>query len=1022
MVLINVIMAQFLSIYSLFMNILKSEQYWKGSILMNRKNKSEELLKKALKLDLLKDGDNYVNFLKQAIDEDSANLKPHILLGTYYFKNKKMEEAAEVLSKATKIDYLCGSDPSEASKVYIPLGKIYQTLSKKEESLSFYKDFIGLFPFSQMAEKLARQIYVKLKNFDEWYATYKKGASAFEDGEYSVAVKSFKFCQKSNQPFMWSSFFLARSLAMQGNYEEAQELLLKLSSQRSYYVFSYYLYMFKKELTGVLDEELLTLILQEAPEFMPAVFEQGKIEEQNGAADAAITCYERVSSSGSAELKKEASAALERLGSKVEGKNAGDAETPKNSEKKSKSEPKDRDEILNKAIKEAETITMDAYAEAKMIKAAAEKEAAEILKKAENTHIPFEPASGSLMNPALEKERMRQKRKELEERYDKMVAELSEERKRLRYKALDDAEDLVKAAEKQRSEILAKAQEDAESIINSASLLTERERKHIYDKTLKYSVIAIEEAREKAANEGKSILDTARRERDDLLEKAQGNAALILKNAEKISGEHLQSALEEFSRTSEKTRTFVKSEIETFCDDLTASFNEFFVSWMSDLQKKFFDKTDESIKGFEDGLLTSVDGIKNKISSLVNDFVPDASLEDISIDPDLDDASIVAEESVKPLLSKDEDEKMPALSDIVKETLDSSEPVPNVDFSEMMSEDGETVDQKDDFLDRFVSQKELLDDVDLSALAEEVEEEYDESIGISQSNAEPEIKVAAQEVPVAEVVFADAPAAPEAFFEKTASSEASLFGDAPAVSETLFEDTASSDSSLFGDTPAVSESLFENTESSSDTSLFGETAHTEPAIVMDSENSGESVLFSPAEKVSETIFADNSVEASLFEDVSASAPAAGDSFESASTTLFGNESLEPQMFSAVDAQENIFTEAEDSPSPFHTSPEPTPFAEAEPEPHVFSSVSDEEAKPESDTVFAVEESQTPFTVWDPSANETPFFASSEPESASSDSEKTEPAENGGTSPTEEGERHFGSFLSQFMEDDDEDED
>lgn len=938
-----------------------------GFSLMSNKKKSEELVNKALKLDMLKDGDSYAKLLKQSIDANPAGLKAHVLLGNYYFKKTKRDDksADEYLSKVVKIDYLVGSDQVEASKVYISLGRINQELGNKDESLNYYKDFIGLFPFSPTADKVARQIYVKLKNFDEWFATYKKGMTFFEEANYEQAMKSFKSCQKSNPSFPWPSFFLARSLFIEGKYSEAQVIFEKLYDQRSFYVFAYYLYLAKKEATAASDRGLLDFIKESAPYFAPALLEYGKMEESEQNYTEAVNYYNQVKDFGDEKLESQATDLLENISDK---KNSSKSDSDKSG--------KETDSIINDAMKEAESITMDAYAEAKVIKDTAQKEADEILKEAKqkakeskNTSTP----SGSLSQtdlPVHLKERFRKKLRELEDCYDKMVKELNDERKKLRYKALDDAEEILKAAEKHRSDIIAKAHEEAESIVKSVSMMAERERQHVYDKTLKYSVIAIEEAREKAVNDGKDLIRNAEKERDSIHDKAVLEAKSMIEKTEKLSEAYLENALGDISKISDDTVKSAKEEIDEICNDLIDSFTDFLTKGVTDIKKTFVSKTEKSLEKFSKSFSSSSEKAKSNFNAAdaISSFK--LSAEEHKFSPEMEDP----EKMAKPFADKalmGEDSSFPVVGDVVKDVLDQSKEISAPDFSE--SEESDFMGGKDDFLDRFVSQKELFEDIDITDLSGESQDEQQTVASDPQDDIETNVRESqdgAKDETDSALIASDEP---------LKLTEDSVFGDTPPAS----------DGTLFGDTVPVSESIFDgNSSESGSSAVFGDAP---PA---------EHDMFASSQDDSSKIFGEESFSQ--------------DGLEKSDEKI----SSEPVFGSALEEPSTLFA---DSPFANKTEDEePSPFSG---EPAFFSLESEEtteqETTSEEPTVFSPESSDSPFTVWQPSSTET------EQSGAQSDvSEENKAA--GSEEESKDGEKDFGSFISskyaELMDDDDEEED
>lgn len=269
--------------------------------------KVDELIERALGLDPASSEEEFVKCLREAIELNPYNFRPHILLGNFYYKQERLEEAAACFMDAINIDYTFKNDPNEAAKVYLNLGKIYQTLGDKPKSLVYYKDYIGLFPSASHAEKLASQIYVKLKNFKDWFESYKNAREYLAAGRNKEAEKLLKSCIKNNPSFAWPSFYLAVSYMERNMTASVADILKKSIKHRSHYCFKYELYRFQLKSGGSVDEKLLDDVRTSAPNFVPAIILDAKRMKKNEEFEkAAETCKKIISSLPGTEYAQEA--------------------------------------------------------------------------------------------------------------------------------------------------------------------------------------------------------------------------------------------------------------------------------------------------------------------------------------------------------------------------------------------------------------------------------------------------------------------------------------------------------------------------------------------------------------------------------------------------------------------------------------------------------------------------------------------------------------------------------------------
>ncbi len=257
-------------------------------------NKSDELIENALRIDSSTNPDEYLKYLNEAVAVDPYNFKPHILLGSFYQKKEQYAEAAESYLQALNIDYKLKDDANEAAKVYLNLGKIYQNLGEKTKSLIYYKDYIGLFPDTPHSNRLAPQIYVKLKNFQNWYSSYKDARVKLDEGKHKEAEKLFKYCLKVNPSFAWSGFYLAKSYIDRGVTASVIDVLKKSLKHREHYCFKYELYKFQFDNSFDLEENLLTELREEAPNFVPGILLEAKKLASVGENDNAAELFKKV--------------------------------------------------------------------------------------------------------------------------------------------------------------------------------------------------------------------------------------------------------------------------------------------------------------------------------------------------------------------------------------------------------------------------------------------------------------------------------------------------------------------------------------------------------------------------------------------------------------------------------------------------------------------------------------------------------------------------------------------------------
>lgn len=624
---------------------------------MNKRVKSSELVKEAAKLDSSKEPEKFTNLLEEAIGTEPSYIKPYVLLGNFYFKNKELEKAAQVLTKATEVDYTLNNDREAAIKVYVTLGKIYQTLGQKEKSLTSYKELIGNFPAAQVSEKLAKQIYVKLKDFTSWYGNYNRAFVAFTNKDYDKAANLFAKCTKMNPNFSWGHFFLARALSGVAEksglpIDKAVASFEKAISIQDHYAFRYYLYLTKLRGTKEPDLNLLESIRSECPYFLPAYIEQGKNEERKGNNSGALEIYREVMEIQPDTLTGKKAARLYQALSPETAQTqppapAGEADV---------SEPAAEPETENKPETEEKTVTAEEKAQEKpepklsrkeekerkreeKRKAAQQKAQENEKKEADEAPAQPEPAPAESSNITLvsvSEDPKAPKVKKILGRSKSWSAAPETKNAAVSGENLEDkvlkmkTEEALKEAKKEGEKILLEAKKNSEDMLER----TRDESSRLIDEAKKEGEKLLLEAQKRSETllkESEEILRNARREKDNALASIKSEAEEIIKKARV---EALFNAKKEEERiVAEITE---KAEIEA----------ESILEQAEQMEEKYRQDLEIRIRReIEEELADKIQEVENKIILSEEDASQEAAkiLEDAKLEADLYKQSAVSD-------------------------------------------------------------------------------------------------------------------------------------------------------------------------------------------------------------------------------------------------------------------------------------------------------------------------------------------------------------------------------------------
>ncbi|MBR0518315.1 hypothetical protein IJJ97_00830, partial [bacterium] len=319
--------------------------------------------------------------------------------------------------------------------------------------------------------------------------------------------------------------------------------------------------------------------------------------------------------------------------------------------------------IIDEAVSKADKITEDAYAEAEVIKETAKKEYEELEQKlraelaqereqmlAEKEQILSDKeqmiaeieamkaeikekaeaeAAEKIEKAEEEAEAIRQqaeddaeearkegqisaqilrKRIEIEERYEELLLKLNKERKTLRLKSLDDAEKIIRAAEKRRDEVIARA-ETISAKIEKLSKEADEKYSIIYQTAIDDSCKMIADIRQKAEDEGKHIIELANEERKKILQNANDRAKEILDKGLARTSEVSDDSVNKIVMDYGSIADVARQKIDEFCVELRNSFEMIFNQNVVEIKNKFnlnldeaIDENGESMRKFSESL------------------------------------------------------------------------------------------------------------------------------------------------------------------------------------------------------------------------------------------------------------------------------------------------------------------------------------------------------------------------------------------------------------------------------------
>ncbi|MDQ7821876.1 MAG: hypothetical protein RDV48_03675 [Candidatus Eremiobacteraeota bacterium] len=206
------------------------------------------LLKKAQLIDPRVQREEFLKTLDGAIQEDPFFSEPYFLQGLYYFKAHDWKNARHSLQRGIDLDFTVGGKSDMAEKVYITLGKAYQNLGTTEQALLTFKAFLGLFPRAKASEKLATQIYSKLKNAKEWFDGFSMGYDTFIAGDFGKARTVFEELLSMNRNFSWTYYYIGKSAFHGGGRESALPYFLNAFEHDAHFLFCRELFDLYREL------------------------------------------------------------------------------------------------------------------------------------------------------------------------------------------------------------------------------------------------------------------------------------------------------------------------------------------------------------------------------------------------------------------------------------------------------------------------------------------------------------------------------------------------------------------------------------------------------------------------------------------------------------------------------------------------------------------------------------------------------------------------------------------------------
>jgi tetratricopeptide (TPR) repeat protein len=510
---------------------------------MSQREIAEGLIAKASTLDPDTRKAEYLEALKKAQEADNYFAEPYMLLGFFYFKEQNWNETIANLTKCLDIDYRLSGDEEKAKKIYLTLGKSHLTVGNKEQSLQCYKNFIAHFPESALTEKLIKQIFVKLKDVEAWYESYKKGYRAFQEKKYKDAEHLFTEAITLNPSFFWAYYYHGMALMSLSMEPESLNLALadlqKAYDMNNHYLIGLQLYRVINEL-GNEDKAMFIIeeTLERNPLYAPAYLEMGKfLLEKNEVVSARENLEIARAIEPRGEIAKEAKKLLEAprklpepppmptiVSPAVEAKPLPPQEAPPPVEEEA-AEPQATSASVGLPEMEAAGDDDDQVEDARQ-------KAELILDKAKTR------AQGFL-------DKTKEELKVLRESVDKERQIARDDKKKL----ADEAEEIVKNAQQQADEIEAKAKQVAQDIVEQARTQAREESARML----------------KDAEKQLSRKEEERSERESQEREEEAEATNIVEKAQEIAEEALREAEAEVLRLkteAEEAAQLVRAEAE----------------------------------------------------------------------------------------------------------------------------------------------------------------------------------------------------------------------------------------------------------------------------------------------------------------------------------------------------------------------------------------------------------------------------------------------------------------------------
>lgn len=211
-------------------------------ITMRDREEAKELLRKAYTMDMEGKKEEYISTLQAVIKKDPYYIEPYAMLGFHYYKEHQWELTLYNLKRAVDLDPMLGNNEKMAERLYITLGKVYQNIDNKKQSLLCFKTFVGLFPISEAAERIAKQIYSSLPDKEVWFSNVKNGYHCFLTRNFEEALTTFRKAIVLNRNFSWCNYYEGRALISLNRYREGITAIKRALELDEHFLFYYELH------------------------------------------------------------------------------------------------------------------------------------------------------------------------------------------------------------------------------------------------------------------------------------------------------------------------------------------------------------------------------------------------------------------------------------------------------------------------------------------------------------------------------------------------------------------------------------------------------------------------------------------------------------------------------------------------------------------------------------------------------------------------------------------------------------